>query len=144
MPAKAGCERHFLQAEPMAVRHALQAIEQGPLLQAMSADGRDCALLVLAEMLNNVAEHAYAGQGGPVGVVLRNNRQALCGRVFDWGTAPNWQTLPDPGLPDPAQLPQGGFGWGLIRILTQNLWLRRRGACTVLGFELRDNVCAEN
>lgn len=134
-----GFERHMLRADPLAVRHTLQAIEQGPILQAMPADSRDCTLLVLAEVLNNVAEHAYCGQGGPVGVVLRHDRRGLCGRVVDWGAAPPWPDAPPPRAAEPETLPQGGFGWGLIRDLTQNLRLRRRRGCTILSFHMPDN-----
>jgi serine/threonine-protein kinase RsbW len=76
--------------------------------------------LVLAEVLNNVAEHAYAGGSGPVEVGLAPRPCGIACRIVDSGLA-----MPNGQLPrgtchrsTPGDLPEGGFGWHLIRSLT--------------------------
>ncbi|MCA8868664.1 MAG: ATP-binding protein [Rhodobacteraceae bacterium] len=100
----------------------------------------EIAELVLAEVLNNIAKHAFAG--GPSGIV----RLTLClqGRwliftVIDHGRPLPGQKLPrgaEPRIgPEREQLPEGGFGWFLIRHLSDNLCYRRQGNMNLL--ELR-------
>lgn len=81
------------------------------------------ARIVLTEALNNVAEHAYGGAApGRVEVDCRTTEAHLVIRLSDEGRA-----MPDLSLPEGqpadlsgegAALPEGGFGWFLIRQLT--------------------------
>lgn len=100
----------------------------------------ETAELVLAEILNNIARHAYAS--GPSGIV----RLTLCrrGRWLDFTVADHGQPMPGLKLPPGAEprigparerLPEGGFGWFLIRHLTEKLRYRRQGNMNLL--ELR-------
>ncbi|MBC2834913.1 ATP-binding protein [Paragemmobacter straminiformis] len=120
-------------ADPLAVRAALVRIEGGPLAVLAPAQ-RETALLVMAEVLNNVAEHAYGGGHGPVSASLWLCHGQLCGRVLDKGVVPPVFTRGN--RYDPATLPEGGFGLGLIRVLTERLVQRRRLGCNVLDFRL--------
>ena len=57
-------DRHVIPADNASVRHLLERLERGPTLAGLSATERDCTLLVLAEAMNNVVEHGYAGGPG--------------------------------------------------------------------------------
>lgn len=124
-------ERATFAADPLAVRAVLMRFERGAVLGAVSADHRDCVLLVLAEVLNNVAEHAYGGAVGPVAVSLRRGGGGIVAQVLDRGCdAPVIAGL----CPAPVDLPEGGFGFGLIRALATGVEQRRRMGCNVLRF----------
>ena len=96
--------------------------------------------LVLAEALNNVAEHAYAGAApGPVTLTARHDGDRLCivlrdiGRPLP-GLVPPKHTPPDLNVPT-EDLPEGGFGWCLIRDLTDHVDYARHGAENRLTLE---------
>lgn len=133
-----GFARERFLAEPLAVREALLRIEARALV-GLAQDEREIALLVLAEVLNNVAEHAYRGGAGPVTVCLWQSGGVLRVQVLDRGAkAPPFDVV---ALPDPADLPDGGFGLGLIRTLARKVDRRHRFGCNVQRFRFfGDNV----
>lgn len=103
-------------------------------MRDMEAAEREVALLVLAEVLNNVAEHAYHGRPGPVAVALWRMRGALRVQVLDRGVkAPRLCDMPPH---DPMAMPEGGFGIGLIRTLARKVEQKHRFGCNVLCFRL--------
>ena len=111
-----------------AVRDALQAITRSVPLADLDADRCVIAEQVLAEVLNNVAEHAYAGGSGDITVTLWRCPAGLSCLIVDQGRAMPTGQLPPGLLPDAAQLPEGGFGWHLIRTLTSDLhYVRDQG-----------------
>ncbi|WP_204112785.1 ATP-binding protein [Shimia biformata] len=85
---------------------------------------------VLAEVLNNIVEHALAGRGqdGAIHVRCHLEGAGLCFEVVDNG-------IPLPGGECPARtmpelgkledLPEGGFGWALVGILASDLEYQR-------------------
>jgi serine/threonine-protein kinase RsbW len=105
-------------------------------VQDLPEDDRGTVELVLAEVLNNVAEHAYAGGSGPVEVGLCATPLGLACRIVDRGLAMPGGKLPDGGLPDvaPPDFPEGGFGWHLIRSLTADLTYARSAGQNRLSF----------
>ena len=117
-------------ADPEQVRAALGCLVQALAARGVAVADRGTAELVLAEALNNISEHAYAGPGaGPVAVALRVGRHHITARLRDRGRPmpglrPPRGTLPGGG-PDRASLPEGGFGWFLIRDLCAALRYRR-------------------
>ena len=96
----------------------------------LAADWRSTVELVSAEALNNIAEHAYAGlTPGPVTLTARMTSERLHVILRDQGRALPGRKLPE-GVPPKtdvacANLPEGGFGWFLIRDLTTALHYRR-------------------
>jgi serine/threonine-protein kinase RsbW len=127
-------------ASQEAIRHALARLLSEPPLRDLSPDRRGTAELVLAEVLNNVAEHAYADVTGTVAVTLTPVAAGVCCQVVDQGAAMPDGRLPD-GIPPAtdtalADLPEGGFGWHLIRSLTRDLSYSRSGGCNRLSFLL--------
>lgn len=126
---------------PLAVRESLALMLTLPPLCGMSDDRRGTAELVLAEVLNNVAEHAYANASGPVSVTLAPTAEGLHCLITDRGKAMPDGSLPEgrlPGSPGVAleDLPEGGFGWHLIRSLTTGLSYARVNGSNHLQFIL--------
>lgn len=79
--------------------------------------------LVVAEALNNITEHAYAGSNtGLIRICtnVKNNRLTI--NLVDDGHAMPGEKVPKPDLPDASgplhSLPEGGFGWYLIHDLS--------------------------
>ncbi len=58
--------RLALQSTPLAVRRALSSLFQDDRLGNLPDDQRGTAELLLAEVLNNVVEHAYADGVGEI------------------------------------------------------------------------------
>lgn len=136
--ADAGLLQLCLPATADAVRRALT----GPVADILA--GVDPALratveTVLAEALNNIVEHAYAGRAGMISLGLHLSPSGLFCCLNDDG-AP----MPGGRLPvgcQPAGLrgdatPEGGFGWHLIRSLVRDLGYERRGGRNRLCFRI--------
>lgn len=131
------------QATPMGVRRLLARLRAH-----LAALGAGDALtgqieLALAEALNNIAEHAYADAGGPVRLRLPPPGARLVFELYDKGAPLPGLTLPDGRRPDAtvprADLPEGGFGWFLIRDLTESLHYTRRHGENRLTLEFVNN-----
>lgn len=133
--AQADAHDLVIRAEPVSVRAALLAITSAPPVCDLAADQRATVELVLAEVLNNVAEHAYADKPGHVAVTVVLLGHGLACEVVDEGAAMPGGMLPSGALPD-GDLPEGGFGWHLIRSLTQDLSYRRQRGANRLGFTI--------
>lgn len=119
-------------ASPGDMRRALDRISLALVAAGLGAARLSRVELVLAEVLNNIAEHAYAGQ--PAGRVrLRVAPDGDClrtvirdrGRPMPGGNPPK-AALPDMDVPRDA-LPEGGFGWYLIHTQADALEYRREG-----------------
>lgn len=126
-----------LQADPGNVRQALTDLRIR-FSGAVDADAMGRLELVLAEVMNNVAEHA-ATQGVGSGcmhlcIVMQDN--GLSCAITDDGSKLPADCLKPRGLPglDPLDLPEGGFGWFLIQGLTQSLCYYREGHRNCLAF----------
>ena len=123
------------------VRLAIEAAMTtlGPL--NLSAEEAGSVEIVLAEALNNVVEHAYPDhQPGEVKLVLRHGRAGLLieirdnGKPMPNGRTPLGQHPSDVKPRDP--LPEGGFGWFLIRELARDLIYDRENGENFLIFRM--------
>ncbi len=94
--------------------------------------------LVLAEAMNNVVEHAYAEAGGDIELTIWQVNDGLLCEVVDDG-----RPMPGGALPAGApirldcprhDLPEGGFGWFLIREIATELCYVREGGRNRLRF----------
>lgn len=123
-----------------AVRGALERLMAGPILAGFSDDARGMAELVLAEAMNNIVEHAYpAPEVGEITLTLWQSEGEVACRITDRGVSMPDETLPKGLLPDHADgagLPEGGFGWFLIRTLARDLRYARLGTLNELTFVL--------
>lgn len=98
--------------------------------------------LIWAEALNNVVEHAYAGlAAGPVSLEATIESGQVLAHIRDNG-------LPFPGSKPPPgrlptvdvqveNLPEGGFGWFLIRDLCERVEYRRDDEGNLLTLDIR-------
>ena len=128
-----------------AVRLALADLMQDPLLSKCSASLAVNAEIVLAEVMNNIVEHAYAVTTGEICLTLRRSAAGIFCELTDCGA-------PMPGLTPPAgkfqelgnidDLPEGGFGWFLIRSLVEGLSYRRENGENHLSFLLNEEQSA--
>lgn len=129
-----------LAATDLAVRAALGELRARLAVAGLSAEGCGSVELALAEALNNIVEHAYpAGEPGEIRLSVRMSRDRLCCRLRDRGVPLPGLALPEGARPDPAvaraALPEGGFGWYLIRDLTDALSYAREVDENILTLE---------
>lgn len=125
-------------ATALAVRAALRTLCDG-VLRALTEADRGTAQIVLAEALNNVVEHAYAGGGGRIALQVWIDPGCTRCVIADRGRA-MVEGLPPGNAPNPADLPEGGFGWFLIRSLASDLRYSRIGGVNELSFRLPRRV----
>lgn len=134
------CAVFHIASSPLAVRIGLRQVLDHSIMFGLTADARGTAELVLAEALNNIVEHAYDRDDGQIELRLTQMGGRLSCDVLDAG-------LPMPNGELPAGLAQvigkdvdlaeGGFGWFLIRTLTEDLMYRRIDARNHLSFKLK-------
>lgn len=133
--------RLTLRSDTFAVRAALQKIRDTLIELDLGADDLARVEIALAEILNNVVEHACAGcPDGRIDIELIRGTAALQVEVIDNGRAMPDGILPGAertGLPrNLDQMPEGGFGWQLIRDLAHDLCYERRGEQNHLSFSI--------
>ena len=134
--------RAIVNPKAFGVRKALQ--DMIGFAAGLGVEKGDLATLelVLAEVLNNIVEHSC---GDVPGAIIRlscrfeDNRVVMT--VTDNGAPLQEGSAPDSVLPrghgNIESLPEGGFGWFIIRRLTQNLTYRRRNERNFLMFTIR-------
>lgn len=124
-----------------AIREALEKIVVDLSKARLSKDDTEHAQIVLGEVLNNIVEHAFVGiTSGAIRLLACRSRKMLRVTVQDNGIAmPNGQL---PQRPQPRidvaidDLPEGGFGWHLIRSLTDRLHYERNGETNQLTLDI--------
>ena len=134
-----GCARIIISADPTAVREGLRALFDTLLLRGLSKAERSTAEIVLAEALNNIVEHAYADAGGKIELTLQLHHAELVCQIEDKGRPMPGGSLPAGELQlieGQDNLPEGGFGWHLIRTLSHDLHYRRINGRNQLSFRL--------
>ncbi|WP_238365644.1 ATP-binding protein [Mesobacterium pallidum] len=128
-PGDTGFHLSF-ESGDLATRDALKSVVGNLHSRGLGGELVGSVELVLAEILNNISEHAYADRPtGPVDLRMSVSGGLLRVEIVDQGIP-----LPDTGLPgmgdadvpaETAELPEGGFGWFLIHQLTESLQYRR-------------------
>ena len=92
--------------------------------------------LVLAEVLNNIAEHGgRESLNHPISLKWHTS-DGLCINVIDAGRCIPTGTITNVQMPDLDaeidHLPEGGFGWALVGILCSKVHAKRRGSFNTL------------
>lgn len=130
-----------LQATQSDVRQGLEHLKETEVMCALTVDEMATVELVLAEILNNIVEHAYKGADrGKIEVGLtQTNRGLRCVVLDDGLPMPNGE--PPLGMQadlsrEISELPEGGFGWFLIRELAHDLSYANRSGRNHLTFRL--------
>lgn len=126
-------------ADFLSVRDGLQHLFRQVPLVDVSEEQRGLSEIVLAEVLNNIVEHAYRGISGQIQISVARNAGVLDICIVDRG-----EPMPDLKLPsgelrpslDVQDLPEGGFGWPLIHSLTQDLHYQRVQGQNILQFRM--------
>lgn len=133
--------RERLDSTPEAVRDSLLHIASALDSFGLTDSDRARVEMVLAEILNNIVEHAYDGaRDGWISLRIDLVPEAVDCQLEDAGA-------PMPGMEPPDgrahdldveldDLPEGGFGWYLIRELTQRLRYAHHGGRNQLTFRI--------
>ena len=121
----------------LAIETAMSTLD--PL--GLTSEERGSVEIVLAEALNNVVEHAYSpGDPGEIKLVLRHGRAGLLIEIRDTGKPmPNGKTplgLHPADVKPRDPLPEGGYGWFLIRELARDLVYDRENGENFLIFRM--------
>ncbi|OWY13537.1 hypothetical protein B6V73_17270 [Thioclava sp. JM3] len=127
-------------ATPIAVRDALRAAV-ARFIRLMTEEEAGTLELILAEILNNIVEHSYGeSEEGVIALSIVRDRKGLNCSVSDDGIPLPPACLDlrdrDPERPDPSSLPEGGFGWFLIRDLATDLGYHRQDGRNLLAFRM--------
>ncbi len=123
--------RISVQSSELAVRDALKKLLDGLVSLSLDIEESGAVELVMAEALNNIVEHAYPSgdPAGPINITCEQQRDGLHLTVVDQGRGmPNGQIpLGAPADLDVAldDLPEGGFGWFLIKDLAKDVRYQR-------------------
>ncbi len=125
-----------MTGEPSSVRDGLRRAMHSPPLVALAQEDRSTAEIVLAEILNNIAEHAYSAGEGPIRLWLGWAEGRLSCRIEDEGLPMPGGSPPVGRPPRPEDLAEGGFGWHLIRSLAADLAYERARGVNRLCFTL--------
>jgi serine/threonine-protein kinase RsbW len=129
----------IIGSDPIAVREGLAILLACSEMSSLGEGARGKAEVVLAEVLNNIVEHAYADKAGDICVDLRRQAEGVFVVVSDEGRPFPNEELPEGTLPQIEgmdDLPEGGFGWFLIRTLVRELTYRRNEAGNFVSFLL--------
>lgn len=123
----------------IAVRTALTDVITDLKVLGLTGEEYGTIELVLAEVMNNIVEHAYADKSdGLIKLEIRPKPDGLHCKLIDDGYA-----MPDGNAPSGVlasmdceieDLPEGGFGWFLIRDLTRDLQYVRQNEENILEF----------
>jgi serine/threonine-protein kinase RsbW len=134
-----------IDATPGAVRAVLEDLCCALSPLALPPDEVATIELVLAEVLNNIVEHAYRGVAeGSIEVAVTAHGDGLEVWLCDSGVPMPGGHLPLGSYSGPgasaAGVPEGGYGWFLIRALTRDLAYTRLDGRNLLSFSL-DLAC---
>lgn len=127
MPGGNGCEqviRRQFRSDDAATRSVLAEITGRLVAHGLTEDDLGNVELALAEALNNVTEHAYGSEGGMIELAVGIEPARIVCVLRDQGRPMPHQQPPQTSLPliePPDHLPEGGFGWHIIRCLVSDL-----------------------
>lgn len=127
------------------VRRWVQQTNDKLAVAGVGPDDLSSVEIVLAEALNNVVEHAYpAGEIGKVRLIVRKRNNALMVEVSDRGRPmPNGRAPignhPMTEFNQDDGMPEGGYGWFLIREIVRDLVYDRRDDENLLLFRIKLN-----
>ncbi|MEX0350906.1 MAG: ATP-binding protein [Paracoccaceae bacterium] len=132
-------------ATPLAARQAVSDICNHVAKPGVAPARMEDIRIALTEALNNIVEHAYSPRApGRIRVSIYAASKVVEIGLSDFGTPLPLRNLSARTLPppDPQDLPEGGFGWHLIRTLADQIAYERREGCNHLS--LRFNLPEHN
>ncbi len=124
-----------LKGELWAIRDALCEVESFLQNQGVSKGDIEDIQLVLAEAMTNIARHAYPDGRDKIWLTLRLNEGRMECDLVDRGIAFDPSQL-GRSPPEPALCNEGGYGWFIIRSLSEGLRYKRKNGCNNLSFSV--------
>ncbi len=129
-----------IRPTPQEARAAVQAVAAWLAAHGVHQDDIGSVQIALAEAVNNVVEHGACSSRDHIRVTARIRCRRgviieICdsGRGLPNGETPQGHFVPPAG--SAADLPEGGYGWHLIKELTARVQYRRRENCNTLVLE---------
>lgn len=132
-----------LPAEYRWVRRVIHEIEDLLCERGISSEDIGSVAIILAEAMNNVVEHAYHDvEDGEIKLVMRQRGQSLILEITDRGKPMPKGRAPMGNHPMSEfdandAMPEGGYGWFLIRELVRDLVYDRKEDQNLLFFRYR-------
>lgn len=126
----------FTLQTPLDVRQSLDTIMTDAPADIWARYDPDTCELVLAEALNNIVEHGQIPPDAPVSVRWAEH-ETLHITITDRGRHCPQSVIEHASLPNPDDLPEGGFGWAMIRMLCHNLTYHHKQGQNTLGFSIQ-------
>ncbi|UWQ93246.1 ATP-binding protein [Aliisedimentitalea scapharcae] len=129
--------KHSFRATELDARDGMEFIVARLRQTGATEDWTGTVQIALAEAVNNIVEHAYVDMPrGNIEIACEMKETGLTMRITDSGSAFGTDELP-PGNPVDlnvgfGDLPEGGFGWFLLRTLTQSISYDRKGDNNIL------------
>jgi len=128
-----------LKSDLLAVRNVVLQILEDLADAAVQPRNMATFELVLAEVLNNVVEHAYGvGTCGDIRVLVADRGSVADVKVIDKGRPMPNLAVPEGNSPDIAvrtgDLPEGGFGWFIFQSCTAGVRYERANETNHLYF----------
>ena len=124
---------------PAEVAAALERLRAAGRAQRIDDVRLDDIVIVAAEVLNNIVEHAFAGRvEGHVDLCVTRRRNRVEVEIRDNGRPMppdllNGAEIPESGGPV-EDLPEGGFGWFIIHSLVDDMIYERENGLNQMGF----------
>lgn len=120
-----------LTSSALNVRQAVIDLRDSLMLLRFDDDTAGSVELAAAEALNNIAEHAYCGSAdGTIEMTAYVDGSALYLSIIDEGKPIASAELPEGAVPEipenRSDLPEGGFGWSIIRQLCDDVQYHRQ------------------
>lgn len=128
------------------VRRGIQKATHELAVRGVPREDVGTVEIVLAEALNNVVEHAYPeSEPGDVTLVVRRRSASLIFEIRDKGRPMPKGRAPIGNHPmtefhGEESMPEGGYGWFLIRELVRDLVYDRRDGENILFFRMNIEV----
>lgn len=127
-----------VESGQFAAREALSQFLEALQPLKLDVEEQGTIEMVLAEVLNNIVEHAYPPDepSGPITIHCSHQSNGLAISITDRGNAMPGEQLPLGELTsldvELENMPEGGFGWFLINNLARDVHYTRTGAenCT--------------
>lgn len=117
------------------IRTALADVEAFLVAQGLASGWIEDICLVLAEAMTNIARHGYKEEIGNIRLSLTLDEGCLNCKLVDSGIAFDPSELGHV-LPDPRMLQEGGYGWFIIRNLTEGLQYSHEKGYNCLKFSV--------
>ncbi len=125
------------------VRRAIHEVEDDLVRAGIHNEDIGSVSIVLAEALNNVVEHAFEDPDGQkITLIIRQRSKSLLVEIRDGGRPMPKGRAPIGNHPMTEfnqfdTMPEGGYGWFLIRELVQDLVYDRQNDENILFFRYK-------